>query len=94
MLRKNVKSLLEQLQVCIFSEIVFGVRCTLSYQQVMDILTRLTEARLPFRWSMLNGKSRSHSPSLILLPHLFARSQGRKKSIKRGKTKAQTPAVI
>ena len=30
MLRKNVKSLLEQLQVCIFVEIVFGVRCTLS----------------------------------------------------------------
>ena len=25
---KNVKSLLEQLQVCIFAEIVFGVRCT------------------------------------------------------------------
>ena len=30
MLRKNVKSLLEQLQVCIFAKIVFGVRCTLS----------------------------------------------------------------
>ena len=30
MLRKNVKSLLEQLQVCIFAEIVFGVRCTLT----------------------------------------------------------------
>ena len=29
MLRKNVKSLLEQLQVYIFAEIVFGVRCTL-----------------------------------------------------------------
>ena len=29
MLRKNVKSLLEQLQVCIFAKIVFGVRCTL-----------------------------------------------------------------
>ena len=27
---KNVKSLLEQLQVCIFAKIVFGVRCTLS----------------------------------------------------------------
>ena len=26
---KNVKSLLEQLKVCIFAEIVFGVRCTL-----------------------------------------------------------------
>ena len=30
MLRKNVKSLLEQFQVCIFAEMVFGVRCTLS----------------------------------------------------------------
>ena len=29
MLRKKVKLLLEQLQVCIFTEIVFGVRCTL-----------------------------------------------------------------
>ena len=26
---KKVKLLLEQLQVCIFAEIVFGVRCTL-----------------------------------------------------------------
>ena len=30
MLRKNVKSLLEQLEVCIFAEIVLGARCTLS----------------------------------------------------------------
>ena len=30
MLQKNVKSLLEQLKVCIFAEIVFGVRCTLT----------------------------------------------------------------
>ena len=30
MLRKNVKSLLEQLKVCIFAKIVFGVRCTLT----------------------------------------------------------------
>ena len=30
MLRKRVKLLLEQLKVCIFAEIVFGVRCTLS----------------------------------------------------------------
>ena len=30
MLRKKVKLLLEHLQVCIFAEIVFGVRCTLS----------------------------------------------------------------
>ena len=31
MFRKNVKSLLEQLQVCIFAEVVFGVRCTLTF---------------------------------------------------------------
>ena len=30
MLRKKVKLLLEQLQVCIFQKIVFGVRCTLN----------------------------------------------------------------
>ena len=30
MLRKKVKLLLEQLKVCIFAEIVFGVRCTLT----------------------------------------------------------------
>ena len=41
MLRKNVKLLLEQLQVCIFAEIVFGVRCTLkacpsSFQSISD----------------------------------------------------------
>ena len=35
MLRKNVKSLLEQLQVCIFAEIVFGVRCTLNSQLIL-----------------------------------------------------------
>ena len=29
MLRKKVKLLLKHLQVCIFAEIVFGVRCTL-----------------------------------------------------------------
>ena len=28
-LQKNVKSLLEQLKVCVFAEIVFGARCTL-----------------------------------------------------------------
>jgi len=31
MLRKKVKLLLEQLQVCTFAKIVFGVRCTLSF---------------------------------------------------------------
>ena len=40
----NVKSLLEQLQVCIFAEMVFGVRCTLRGLHVnwkaMTIFTR------------------------------------------------------
>ena len=31
MLRKKVELLLEQLQVCIFAEKVFGVRCTLRF---------------------------------------------------------------
>ena len=35
MLWKNVKSLLEQRQVCIFAEIVFGVRCTLNHMKVI-----------------------------------------------------------
>ena len=35
MLRKNVMSLLEQLQVCIFAEIVFGIRCTLKIQEAI-----------------------------------------------------------
>ena len=39
MLRKNVKSLLEQLQVCIFAKIVFGVRCTLSEITVSSSIT-------------------------------------------------------
>ena len=30
MFREKVKLLLEQLQVCIFAEIVFGVKCTLN----------------------------------------------------------------
>ena len=33
-LRKKVMLLLEQLQVCIFAEIVFGVRCTLNYKSL------------------------------------------------------------
>ena len=37
MLQKNVKSLLEQLKVCIFAEIVFGVRCTFSVWDIFDI---------------------------------------------------------
>ena len=38
MLRKNVKSLLEQFQVCIFAEIVFGVRCTLNRSSVIIVI--------------------------------------------------------
>ena len=36
MLQKKVKSLLEQLQVCIFMEILFGVRCTLSFLSTLN----------------------------------------------------------
>ena len=39
MLRKNVKLLLEQFQVCIFAEIVFGVRCTLIIGSLHDPVT-------------------------------------------------------
>ena len=41
MLRKNVKSLLEQLQVCIFAEIVFGVRCTLNLNDYSCLVTQV-----------------------------------------------------
>ena len=40
MLQKIVKSLLEQLKVCIFAEIVFGVRCTLKALANEDTLLR------------------------------------------------------
>ena len=43
MLRKNVKSLLEQLQVCIFAEIVFGVRCTLISYLLYGLFTPFLE---------------------------------------------------
>ena len=42
---KMLKSLLEQLQVCIFAEIVFGVRCTLSLVQILEG-SRLLSLRL------------------------------------------------
>ena len=34
MLQKKVKLLLEQPQVCVFAEIVFGVRCTLNWNRL------------------------------------------------------------
>ena len=37
MLRKKVKLLLEQLQVCIFAQIVFGVRCTLMWNALCGL---------------------------------------------------------
>ena len=40
MLRKNVKSLLER-QVCIFAEIVFGVRCTLKSKRIAPVSCHL-----------------------------------------------------
>ena len=36
MLQKIVKLLLEQLQVCIFAKIVFGVRCTLNGENICN----------------------------------------------------------
>ena len=42
---KNVKSLLEQLKVCIFAEIIFGVRCTLSMQPP-SFSSKVTEVQL------------------------------------------------
>ena len=44
MLRKNVKSLLEQFQVCIFAEIVFGARCTLGVNLPSRNLSRIIRA--------------------------------------------------
>ena len=45
MLRIKVKLLLEQLQVCIFAEIVFGVRCT---------LRRITDAKIRVHFTLLS----------------------------------------
>ena len=42
MLRKKVKLILEHLQVCIFAEIVFGVRCTLRSLPIHKSFTWLT----------------------------------------------------
>ena len=50
MLRKNVKSLLEQFQVCIFAEIVFGVRCTLTSGSLFCD-RRAAERDWHFAWS-------------------------------------------
>ena len=52
MLRKKVKLLLEQLQVCIFAEIVFGVRCTLNPSRAVDSM-RQTEALASIIFSLL-----------------------------------------
>ena len=49
MLRKNVKSLLEQFQVCIFAEIVFGVRCTLRAVCCKDQLRSCNIEKTDFR---------------------------------------------
>ena len=40
MLRKKVNLLLEELQVCIFAEIVFGVRCTLRFCDTVHCLVQ------------------------------------------------------
>ena len=46
MLQKNVKSLLEQLKVCIFAEIVFGVRCTLRNGKTPPVLLKTVDLRV------------------------------------------------
>ena len=48
MLRKKVKLLLEQLQVCIFAEIVFGVRCTFTLLIGFFILLNVEERCMLF----------------------------------------------
>ena len=58
MLRKNVKSLLEQLQVCIFAEIVFGVRCTLMFI-IKALLIRNLSKKLEGKFLQL------HFPQLL-----------------------------
>ena len=68
MLRKDVKSLLEQLQICIFAKIVFGVRCTLSRSVKTAMLCR--ERSLICRSSIFN---------LLLLPDCFS-SNAKEKS--------------
>ena len=59
MLRKNVKSLLEQFQVCIFAEIVFGVRCTLNLivRKMDDAIRRFTLYNNQVNARALNGQS-------------------------------------
>ena len=51
MLRKNVKSLLEQLQVSIFAEIVFGVRRTLKEKNISE------RSRCVYLWRLGNFSS-------------------------------------
>ena len=43
MLQKNVKSLVEQLKVCICAEIVFGVRCTLRCRVIFGYFEKSIE---------------------------------------------------
>ena len=56
MLQKKVKLLLEQLQVCIFSEIIFGVRCTLSaYNSKTSPLTPQIVISMICKMQLLQG---------------------------------------
>ena len=69
MLRKKVKLLLEHLQVCIFAEIVFGVRCTLTLQKGTEGFTELK--------FLLSNSSRSVLFSIHGLFLFFASSRGK-----------------
>ena len=53
MLQKNVKSLLEQIKVCIFAEIVLGVRCTLTKCSETNSKYLLLEGALFKLWHKL-----------------------------------------
>ena len=63
MLRKNVKSLFEQLQVCVFAEIVFGVRCTLTKRKEkfsgLGHVLRVKITYIPKRFAALFSSTRT-----------------------------------
>ena len=53
MLQRNVKSLLEQLKVCIFVEIVFGVRCTLKKKTKLPYRLRSIKSLQENKWQKI-----------------------------------------
>ena len=74
MLQKNVKSLLEQLKVCIFAEIAFGVRCTLNNRVFVSKSCWLIVTLQKFDAFKTNVCLRSEASSsamLVLTPSKF-----------------------